>query len=148
MKAFNLLPSKNVILLGLALLGGLWGASGCTSTQVVMGAGKPWDLQNESWVAVEVTASSSRQSVAGVQCLDMGEYRQAAECLEAAVAENPEDHQSHFALGVAYEAAGDKVKPRENYNTAVRLAPTEMKYRRQMAHLGDEVASESVASAH
>lgn len=124
--------------------GGICLLAGCASTEVVMGGGKAWDLQNSSWTAVKVTSSSHEQSRAGVKCLELGEYDEAIKCFEAALAADPDDHRSEFGIGVAYELTGRKQQAVEHYGAAVQLDPTESKYRRQLIRVKQETKSEHI----
>jgi len=130
------------------LLAGLWILSGCASTRVaIAGNGKPWDLKENKYVSFKVAASLNEQSNAGVLCLELGQYEDAARCFENAIAADPKDHRSHFGLGAACESMGQKDKALRHYQAAVDLAPAEKTYRRECYRLRSAGEPSAMASA-
>lgn len=72
-------------------------------------------------VEAEVEASSSTNSVRGVQLLRMDDFDGARDAFKSALAENPGDHRSAFGAGVAAEAAGDLNQALTFYNQALGI---------------------------
>jgi len=79
-------------------------------------------------VQVVVTASTNDQSKQGIRLLRIGEHAQAKSVLESAVAADPKDHRSYFALGVARELTGDNRAAKDAYTTAISLDATQREY--------------------
>lgn len=108
-------------------------ASGCSmnSARVFLSSGDPLDPRSECR-GIDVPASSDNNSQMGVNYLKIGDYREARACFERAVAEDPEDHRSHFGLGVSCEATGDLGAAVTHYEKALRLAPGNGEYLGQL----------------
>ena len=54
-----------------------------------------------------------------------GDYAEALECYQSAIAANAEDHGATFNAGLMYEAQGDLNKAEEMYDRAFKLEPKE-----------------------
>lgn len=79
-------------------------------------------------VTVLVTASTNDQSKQGVRLLKIQEFAQAESVLQSAVATDPKDHRSYFALGVAREMTGDTKAAKQAYVTAISLNSEQREY--------------------
>ena len=71
-------------------------------------------------------------SIAGVRVMRAaetpGEFESALRSLKQALADDPDDHRSHFAAGVCCEKLGNMAEARRHYKTAESLKPNEDKY--------------------
>lgn len=76
------------------------------------------DDENGQSVDLEVGSSSSVSSREGIAAFRNEDWEAAVTKLKAAVGADPEDHNSHFALGVAYEQMGDLDKALQHFKRA------------------------------
>lgn len=99
----------------------LMAAAGCSSALVTFPArGGGGDAYGDQ-VTVEVSASANKNSGMGIKMVKLAEYGEARHYFETAVAESPNDYQSHFALGALYEKEGDMEKAARHYRSAFLL---------------------------
>ena len=70
-----------------------------------------------------VEASTNRSCQAGVRAFRNQDWELSITAFDRALMEDPEDHNAHFALGVAYEQMGNYSDALEHYETAARLSP-------------------------
>ena len=72
----------------------------------------------------------------GVKLAQKGLWSDAMVAWKKAIEVAPADGAAHNNLGIAYERAGMYEKAREEYEAAVRLDPDQVRYRKNLAHLG------------
>jgi tetratricopeptide (TPR) repeat protein len=68
-----------------------------------------------------VEASTSRKCQAGVRAVRNSDWELAITAFRQALAEDPDDEQAHFAIGIAYEMTGLLEKSLEHYEAAAAL---------------------------
>lgn len=75
----------------------------------------------EAQYEVAVASSNNPACAEGVSLLRIDDYSGAIEKFKTAVAENPEDDRAWFAMGVAYDAMGNRDQAYENYLKANKI---------------------------
>ena len=69
----------------------------------------------------ELKSSGNEDSGKGIRAMRMDDYESAMQFFKAAVAENPEDHRSAFAMGVAGELMKDWDLALKHYRQALGM---------------------------
>jgi tetratricopeptide (TPR) repeat protein len=75
----------------------------------------------EAEYEVAVESSSTEACADGVSLLRVDDYSGAVDKFKTAVSEDPEDHRAWFAMGVAYDAMGNRDQAYDNYMKAYRI---------------------------
>lgn len=72
---------------------------------------------DDEWAEFEVVSANTEASRQGVRAMSLENWDEAVSKLETAVAANPDDERSLFALGVAQEMKGDLEAALQSYET-------------------------------